>query len=413
LENGAAATGKQLIVFDSTRRAVASAPTDLLRLDVSLGADGAVTWQRVVRADDVPSTDSASGMTRAVVRQRVIVGNPRGTPIVRGTGTMPATLVEIAAPLSLDTAGDPLIVGMLRRPLLVGVGVAVIGAVLVALALSARVAAPIERLTRAAQGVASGDRSSWPATVPEGGSSEVTDLTRAFNAMIAELGRQESLRRGMTSDVAHELRAPLTNIRCQIESIIDGLEEVTPATLASLHEECLGLQHLIDDLQDMAYGDQGRLLMAVESLDAAAEVSAVVRPVQQRASSAGTTVLVAIPSGTAVVADRRRFRQIVANLVSNAVTHTANGNVTVTAEPSRGGFVAFEVNDTGTGIPAADLPNVFERFYRADPARARAGGGTGLGLAIVKQLVELQGGEVSITSDVATGTTARFTLPSA
>jgi two-component system sensor histidine kinase BaeS len=297
--------------------------------------------------------------------------------------------------------------------LLVGVGVAVIGAVLVALALSARVAAPIERLTRAAQGVTSGDRSSWPASVPDGGGGEVADLTRAFNAMIAELGRQESLRRGMTSDIAHELRAPLTNIRCQIESIIDGLEEATPATLASLHEECLGLQHLIDDLQDMAYGDQGRLLMSVESLDAAAEVSAVVRPVQQRAAAAGTTVLVAIPSGMAVVADRRRFRQIVANLVSNAVTHTANGNVTVTAEPSGGGFVAFEVNDTGTGIPAADLPNVFERFYRADPARARAGGGTGLGLAIVKQLVELQGGEVSITSDVATGTTARFTLPSA
>jgi two-component system sensor histidine kinase BaeS len=297
--------------------------------------------------------------------------------------------------------------------LLVGLGVAIIGAVLVALALSARVAAPIERLTLAAQSVASGDRSAWPTTVQEGGASEVADLTRAFNAMIVELGRQESLRRGMTSDIAHELRAPLTNIRCQIESIIDGLEDATPATLASLHEECLGLQHLIDDLQDMAHGDQGRLVLSAESLDAATEVAAVVRPVQQRAAAAGTTVLVAIPSGTAVRADRRRFRQIVANLVSNAVTHTANGNVTVMAEPSRDGFVAFEVNDTGTGIPAADLPNVFERFYRADPSRARAGGGTGLGLAIVKQLVELQGGEVSITSEIATGTTVRFTLPSA
>lgn len=373
LDDGAKETGKQLIVFDSTRRAVASAPPELKRLDVTLGVDGAVSWQRVVANEAVP-VDASTGR-RAIVRQRAVVGNPRRVPIVLGNDRgSAATLVEIVEPLSLDPVGDPLIVGMLRRPLLVGLGVAVVGAMLVAAALSARVARPLEQLT------------------------------------VAELRRQEALRRGMTSDIAHELRTPLTNIRCQLESILDGLEQPSASTLTSLHEECLGLQQLIDDLQDMAYGDQGQLLLSPEQFDVRSELIAAARSFQQRAAGVGTEIRVEAPGDLQVSADRRRFRQIVANLVSNALAHTSNGVVTVTAS-GNSGVVAVEVRDTGSGIPATDLPNVFERFYRADPARARSGGGAGLGLAIVKQLVELHGGEVSIASELGRGTTFRFTLP--
>jgi signal transduction histidine kinase len=373
LDDGAKETGKQLIVFDSTRRAVASAPPELKRLDVTLGADGSVSWQRVV-ANEAVALDSSNGR-RAIVRQRAMVGNPQRVPIVRGAGDASAgTLVEIAAPLSLDAVGDPLIVGMLRRPLLVGLGVAIVGAMLVAAAFSARLGRPIEQRT------------------------------------VAELRRQEALRRGMTSDIAHELRTPLTNIRCQLESMLDGLEQPSASTLTSLHEECLGLQQLIDDLQDMAYGDQGQLVLSPEQIDVRSELTAAARSFQQRASGAGTEIRVEAPEDLQVSADRRRFRQIVANLVSNALAHTSNGVVAVTASDNSG-VVAVEVRDTGSGIPAADLPNVFERFYRADPARARSGGGAGLGLAIVKQLVELHGGAVSIASRVERGTTVRFTLP--
>ena len=406
LAAGAAETGKQLIVFDSTRHAVAAAPSDLLRLDVTLGADGVVSWQRVVTDTTVRLE---SGEPRlAVVRQRVVVGNPRTVPISRGPGA-PATLVEIAAPVSLETQGDPLIVGMLRRPLLVGIGVAIAGAIVIALILSARVTAPIEQLTHAARAVAAGDRQP-AAAVPERGTTEVAELARAFNAMTAELERQESLRRGMTSDVAHELRTPLTNIRCQIESMIDGLEAPSAAMLASLHEECLGLQQLIDDLQDIAYGDQGRLTLTLESIDVAAELHAAVRPFHSRATAAGTAIEIEVPeSGLCVVADRRRLRQIVGNLVANALVHSPGGRVVIAARPDRDDAVAIEVRDDGAGIAAADLPNVFERFYRADPARARAGGGAGLGLAIVKQLVELHGGRVTIESELGRGTTVRLT----
>ncbi|HUQ82880.1 MAG TPA: HAMP domain-containing sensor histidine kinase [Gemmatimonadaceae bacterium] len=410
LAAGSASTGKQLIVFDSTRRAVAAAPIELMALDVTLGADGVVTWQRLVREATVPSSGSAPP-TRAIVRQRVLVGNPRGAPIVRRAGAAPATLVEISAPLAVDVVSEPPIVRMLRRPMLVGVGVAIVGALLVALILSARVAAPIEQLTRAARSLASGDGTRTQLAVAETGSIEVAELARAFNGMVAELGRQETLRRGMTSDIAHELRTPLTNIRCQIESMLDGLESPSQAVLTSLHEECLGLQQLIDDLQDMAYGDQGRLSLTIEPIDAVAELEGAVRPFQQRAAVVGTTVCVDAPLGVpSVAADRRRFRQIVGNLLSNALTHTAGGTITVSARPAERD-VTFEVRDTGVGIAAADLPNVFERFYRADPARARSGGGTGLGLSIVKQLVELHGGSVSIDSALGKGTTVRFTLP--
>jgi signal transduction histidine kinase len=406
LTNGAAKTGKQLIVFDSTRRAVAAAPPELMRLDVTLGQDGAVTWQRTVAA---PPPDSGFAR-RAIVRQRVIVGSPGGTPIHRAPGTTRATLVEIATPLSLDDASEPPIVSALRRSLLVGLAVAIAGAIIVSLLLSARVAAPIERLTHAARTLGSRSHAS-PTPVAEGGTAEVAELSRAFNGMVAELDRQESLRRGMTSDIAHELRTPLTNMRCQIESMIDGLVMPTPEVLASLHEESLGLQRLIDDLQDMAYGDQGRLTLDVQPLAVAPALDAAVRPFQQRAASAGTTLSVnATPDLPPIAADPRRFRQIVANLVTNALTHSSGRSVTVTARRAEDA-VEFDVTDTGTGIPAADLPNVFERFYRADPARARAGGGAGLGLAIVKQLVELQGGRVSLASTAGRGTSVRFTLP--
>ena len=410
---GIATTGKQLIVFDSSKRAVAAAPAELLRLDVTLGPDGAVTWQRVVSAPD--ARDDLAAPKHAIVRQRVIMGGPGGTPIPRPPGAAPAVLVELATPLSLDDASEPPLVSALRRSLLVGLAVAIAGAVLVALVLSARVAAPIERLTHAVRLFGSSSiRSARPAPVPESGSAEVAELSRAFNGMVAELDRQESLRRGMTSDIAHELRTPLTNMRCQIESMIDGLTEPTPDVLASLHEESLGLQRLIDDLQDMAYGDQGRLTLDVQPVEVADELDAAVRPFHQRAAGAATTLRVEVsPEVPRVAADPRRLRQVVGNLVANALTHTSGGQVVVAARAGAGRTVAFEVSDTGAGIPSADVPDVFERFYRADPARARAGGGAGLGLAIVKQLVELQGGEVSIASEVGRGTTVRFTLPAA
>ena len=408
LSKGAGETGKQLIVFDMARRAVAAAPPDLLRLDVSLGADGTVSWQRMITAPI--AADSLQ--RRSVVRQRAIAAGARAAPIRQADGKAVATLIEIAAPLSLDSGGDPLIVGMLRRPLMVGVSVAVVGAVLVAFLLSARLAAPVEQLTIAARSVASGDRSAR-VPVATAGSAEVAELADAFNTMVEQLERQESLRRGMTSDIAHELRTPLTNIRCQIESVIDGLEEPSVATLESLHAECLGLQRLIDDLQDIAYGDQGRLTLSIEHIDARPEVDAIARSFAQRAAATATALRVDVPLGTRIATDPRRFRQIVGNLVSNALIHTSKGCVTVSATLESNDFVLFEVRDNGAGIPSADIPNVFERFYRADPARARAGGGAGLGLAIVKQLVELHGGRVSISSEVGRGTVARFSVPAA
>jgi signal transduction histidine kinase len=410
LSKRASETGKQLIVFDSTRRPVVAAPPDLLEREVSLGLDGTVSWQRTLETDAPPDAMSAARAARAIVRQRIIVGNARDAAIRDGNGHAFATLVEIAAPLSLDTAGDPLILGMLRRPLIVGVIVAIAGAIVVALLLSAKLAAPVEQLTFAARSVAAGERTTRVPVVTSG-SAEVAALSEAFNTMVRELDRQDSLRRGMTSDIAHELRTPLTNIRCQLESVIDGLEQPSIATLESIHSECLGLQRLIDDLQDIAYGDQGRLTLDMESVDARAEIDTIVRAFSQQAASADTTIQVDVPLGTRVTTDRRRFKQVVSNLLSNALTYTQRGCVRISATRDGDRFVAFEVRDTGAGIPEADLPNVFERFYRADPARARVGGGAGLGLAIVKQLVELHGGRISISSEAGKGTTARFTVP--
>jgi len=414
LADAAGRTGKQLVVLDGAGRAVAAAPRALLALGLELAPDGALTWQQRARV-----ASSGTGREPVLVRrQRVVMAGVPRAAVRDSAGAVLGTLLEI--PVQIDVGGDGPAVATLRRSLLVGVAVAVGGALVVALLLSARVARPIERLTMAVREVAArGDPAAAPPTAPlaAGGTAEVAELSRAFDAMVAALARAESLRRGMTSDVAHELRTPVTNIRCHIESMQDGLEEPTAETLASLHEEALALQRLIDDLQDLALGDQGRLELDLAPADVDAELAAALRPFRPRAAAAGVALCLRAGGGRGgpkALVDRRRFRQIVSNLVSNALTHTPPGGaVEVSAGRERPSVVTVRVRDTGRGIDPRDLPNVFERFYRADPARSRAGGGTGLGLAIVKRLVALHGGEAWLESEPGRGTTAAFTVPEA
>ncbi len=284
---------------------------------------------------------------------------------------------------------------------------ALVSAILL-VALSSSILSPVQALTRAVRRFGAGDRAS---RAEVRSSDELGELANAFNSMAASLERSESLRRQMVTDVAHELRTPLTNLRCQIEAMQDGLLAADPATLRSLHEETLLLGRLTDDLHVLTLAEAGQLPLQHQRIALADVIESAVMAMRARASEAGVALECAPMPVAVVEADPERLAQVLRNLLANALQHTPNcGRIDVTLALAEPGAVV-SVRDTGQGIEAAQLPNVFERFWRADGSRARATGGAGLGLAIVRQLVESHGGRVSVESRAGEGACFNVWLP--
>jgi two-component system sensor histidine kinase BaeS len=280
--------------------------------------------------------------------------------------------------------------------------------IVMAAALARWVTKPIETLTDAARRMENGDLA---VRVDPAGGPELVALARGFNSMAAALDRTEELRRRMVSDVAHELRAPLTNIRCELESMQDGLTAPTPDRIASLHEETMHLAHLVDDLQDLALAEAGRLEIDAQPVAIAALARRAAASMETRARERGVILRCDGGDDVIVLADARRTVQILTNLLANAVAHMEKpGEVRITWEQN-GDEAIIRVIDSGAGIPAGDLPRIFERFYRVDVSRSRATGGAGLGLPIVRQLVAAHGGRVWAESEVGVGSVFSFTLP--
>jgi signal transduction histidine kinase len=283
-------------------------------------------------------------------------------------------------------------------------------ALLLTVVLSRRIVSPVTALTLAAGRMARGELDQ---RVHVASSDEIGELGRAFNHMADSLNTSEQLRRQMVTDIAHELRTPLTNIRGYLEAVRDGVLPARPEVVDSLYEESMLLSRLVDDLQALALAEAGQLKLRMETCEPAAIIERSVAGLGPQTADE-STVVVDVPAGLPPVrADPERVGQVLRNLLSNARQHTPpEGKVTIAARAVPG-CVEVSVRDTGSGIAADHLPYVFERFYRADPARARSTGGAGLGLAIVKQLVEAHGGRIEVDSAPGAGTTFRFTLPQA
>ena len=282
-------------------------------------------------------------------------------------------------------------------------------ALLITFMLSQRVLRPVTALTAAAQRMEGGDLGVRVDAQPAG--DEIGDLAHAFNSMASRLAENERLRRQMVSDVAHELRSPVTNLRCTLESIQDGLQPADRASIDALHDEALYLQRLITELQDLALAEAGRLVLHLE----AANIGSIVRRAAAPFSATrGAPIDVDIPSTVpSVRVDSARMEQVFRNLFSNARIHTpAEGRITVRAEADGSSGIRISVRDTGRGISEEHLPYVFDRFYRADSSRSRSTGGSGLGLAIVRQLVEAHGGQIEVSSPgEGQGSTFEVCLP--
>jgi two-component system sensor histidine kinase BaeS len=238
------------------------------------------------------------------------------------------------------------------------------------------------------------------------GPRELRSLGRAFNSMSARLAADNEQRRRLLADVSHELRTPLTVIQGNVEAMLDGVYPADRAHLERLLAETRHLERLIEDLRTMSLADAGALPLHREPTDLAELAAKVVDGFAARASSAGVSLGVEATEAPALALDPHRFRQVIGNLVSNALRHTPKGGtVTVRVRPS-GDRVVLEVADTGSGMDAASAERAFDRFWRSGE---RAG--AGIGLAIVRDLVLAHGGEVSLQTAPGEGTTVRCSLP--
>lgn len=295
---------------------------------------------------------------------------------------------------------------ILVAPLLLG---ALVSIVLLLLATS-RALSPLRELTAATQRLAGGDRT---ARVPVSGSTEVATLAESFNAMADSLERAEAVRRQMVSDVAHELRTPITNLRCRLEAMQDGLAAPDAAELRGLHGETLLLQRLVEDLQLLSLADAGRLALHVGAADLREIAGSAVASFAAQAGAQGVALVLEPGPAAPLACDAVRIAQALRNLIANALAHTTAGGSVRVRVTREGGEACCAVVDSGSGITAEQLPHVFDRFWRADAARTREQGGAGLGLAIVRELVGLHRGTVSVTSAPGEGATFVMRLPAA
>jgi len=298
--------------------------------------------------------------------------------------------------------------GFLLTGLVIGIGSLIVG-----LALSRGMSRPLSNLTAATRTVSTGDLS---ARVPTRYLGEMGELAAAFNQMAEGMARADELRRNLTADVAHELRTPLSVIRGKLEGMLDGVYPATAEHLEPVLEETELLTHLVEDLRLLALAEAGQLTLEKRPMD----VGDLLRDAQvnfgPQADDRGVTLALDLPPELPqAMADCRRIAQVLGNLLTNALRHTPEGGcVTMSAavaSPLVGDMVKVTVVDTGAGISSQDLPYIFERFWRGDKSRSRAGGGTGLGLAIAKQLVEAHGGTIGVESAPGEGARFWFTLP--
>jgi signal transduction histidine kinase len=274
---------------------------------------------------------------------------------------------------------------------------------------------PLENLFNAINTIEEGDLS---VRVPEDNSAMFSDLFKRFNKMVGELERSEQQRRNLTADIAHELRTPLHIIQGNLEGIIDGVYQPTPEHINTTLEETRLLARLVNDLQTLSLAETGQLPLHPTRFLLADLIADLASSFSSQAASLGIDLKTSITDqNQELAADYDRLNQVLSNLISNALRHTPSGGMvaihteSIQKESQTANFaVRITIQDTGSGIPAEDLPFIFDRFWRGDKSRSERTH-SGLGLAIAKQLIRAHGGTIAAQSMVGTGSSFVIDLP--
>jgi signal transduction histidine kinase len=362
--------------------------------------------------------------------RRIILTDVTGTVVADSEGELLGEQYQpdspgsaISPPWTKDTLGilyisprssaDPISLMRLSAPIMQYVlwGCLIAGGIALAIALflSRRISEPVKTLTLTARRLGEGDLSQRVHVNDKG---EVGELAQAFNSMAGDLERDKQLQQDMVADVAHELRTPLSNLRGYLEAVRDGVIEPDADIIRSLNEEAALLSRLVDDLQELSLAEAGELKLTRHAENVAGLVKKTVTGVRAKAAAKGVSLSTRLSDGLPQVdIDSHRISQVLRNLLENAVAHTNKGDRITVSAGQQGSWVEVTVTDTGEGIPAEDLPNVFERLYRVDKSRTRVTGGSGLGLTIAKRLVEAHGGKIEVHSEPGKGSRFAFTIP--
>jgi signal transduction histidine kinase len=303
-------------------------------------------------------------------------------------------------------AADSVLRTALFRAIAGAAGLAALLALFTGLAVARRITRPIARLMTVTRAMAAGDRSARAGKLS--GPSELRELAAAFDNMADTLDYEDKIRRDLVASVAHELRTPVAVLQAGHEALLDGVTDPNPEELGSLRDEVLRLARMVDDLQTMAAADAAVLRLTRERTDLAAIAGAAADSLVRRFEAAEVDLdrqLDAAP----VLADERWMHQVVTNLLGNALKFTPAGGTVTIRTRRRDADAVLEVADTGIGIPADELPRIFDRFWRGQAAAQTSG--SGIGLAIAAELTVAHGGALTADSQPGRGTTLTLTLP--
>jgi two-component system sensor histidine kinase BaeS len=348
--------------------------------------------------------DSAGRAVRSTSAFTPADGPLASAPVQAGGQAVGSVLTGLSA--SGLGAADQVLSTALLRAIAGAAGLAALLALLTGLAVARRITRPVGRLISVTRAMAGGDRSARAGDLRAPG--ELRELAAAFDHMADTLDREDKIRRDLVASVAHELRTPVAVLQAGHEALLDGVTEPTPGELGSLRDEVLRLARMVDDLQTMAAADAAVLQLAREPADLAAIAGTAAASLARRFETAEVTLSRQLAPAPAL-ADQRWMHQVVTNLLGNALKFTpAGGTVTVTTGPA-GSDAVLTVADTGIGIPADELPRIFDRFWRGQGAAQTSG--SGIGLAIAAELTWAHGGSLTASSEPGQGTRLTLTLP--
>ncbi|MCE5254197.1 MAG: HAMP domain-containing histidine kinase [Actinomycetia bacterium] len=284
-----------------------------------------------------------------------------------------------------------------------------VAAVIASYLVSGWITRPLAHMADAADKIAAGD---FGQRVSHAGRDEIGRFAIAFNNMAGQLEQTETLRRELLGTISHEIRTPLATIEGYMQGLIDGVIPEEPETYELVRREAARLSRLVTDIERLSRLEAGAEPISPRQMDAAEAVEAAAASLKPQFANAALSLDIDCGDPCPKVwADPDKFTQILGNLLSNSLRYTPPGGTVKVTVRSEHAMVAFTVEDNGTGIPAADLPRIFERFYRVDKSRSSAGGGSGIGLAVAKALVEQMGGSISAESVPGEYTRVTFRLP--
>lgn len=298
------------------------------------------------------------------------------------------------------TDNDISFLNTLNKLLILVAGIAGSISILLGTYLAKRLSAPIARVIKTAEQISKGNYADR--ATEQSNTREIVELTDTINALAQTLGKQESLRKRLTADVAHELRTPIANLQGHLEAMIDGIWQPDTKRLKSCHDEVIRLSTIVSDLQMLDRNDGEHVVLKKERFDVSKVILKAVLGFETELRMKNIHLETAC-SEQFLMADRDKIIQIVVNILSNAIKYTETNGIIQISVGGAHNEVRISIKDNGIGIAAEDLPYIFERFYRVDQSRSRSTGGSGIGLAIAKSLTQAHGGTIHVNSEPGLG----------